>query len=42
MLGEHSEELLRELGYSTSEIGAFVNSGVTRGTGMSHSQAAAE
>ena len=30
MLGEHSEELLRDLGYSASEIDGLVKAGVTR------------
>jgi formyl-CoA transferase len=30
VLGEHSEELLRELGYSDAEIDGLVKSGVTR------------
>jgi CoA:oxalate CoA-transferase len=30
MLGEHSEEILRELGYSADKIGEFVDAGVTR------------
>jgi crotonobetainyl-CoA:carnitine CoA-transferase CaiB-like acyl-CoA transferase len=30
MLGEHSEEILRELGYSDERIGEFVTTGVTR------------
>jgi formyl-CoA transferase/CoA:oxalate CoA-transferase len=30
MLGEHSEELLRELGYSPAAIGELVAAGVTR------------
>jgi crotonobetainyl-CoA:carnitine CoA-transferase CaiB-like acyl-CoA transferase len=30
MLGEHSDELLRELGYSAAQIREFVASGVTR------------
>jgi crotonobetainyl-CoA:carnitine CoA-transferase CaiB-like acyl-CoA transferase len=30
MLGEHSEEILRQLGYSTEAIGKFIAAGVTR------------
>ncbi len=30
MLGEHSEEVLRELGYAPAEIGALVTAGVTK------------
>jgi CoA:oxalate CoA-transferase len=30
MLGEHSEEVLRELGYSAVEIGALIAAGITR------------
>jgi len=30
MLGEHSEEILRQLGYSTEAIGEFIAAGVTR------------
>jgi crotonobetainyl-CoA:carnitine CoA-transferase CaiB-like acyl-CoA transferase len=31
MLGEHSEEILRQLGYSDDAVKAFITSGVTRG-----------
>ena len=31
MLGEHSEEILRQLGYSDDVVKAFITSGVTRG-----------
>jgi len=30
MLGEHSEEILRQLGYSAETIGEFIAAGVTR------------
>ena len=30
MLGEHSEEILRQLGYSGAAIGEFIAAGVTR------------
>ncbi len=30
MLGEHSEEILRELGYDPAAIGELVTAGVTR------------
>jgi hypothetical protein len=30
MLGEHSEEILRQLGYSIEAIGEFIAAGVTR------------
>jgi crotonobetainyl-CoA:carnitine CoA-transferase CaiB-like acyl-CoA transferase len=29
MLGEHSEEILRQLGYSAETIGEFITAGVT-------------
>jgi len=29
MLGQHSEEILRELGYSEESIAAFIRQGVT-------------
>ncbi|MDB5578962.1 MAG: acyl-CoA transferase, partial [Bradyrhizobium sp.] len=31
MLGEHSEEILRQLGYSDEQVSDFIASGVTRG-----------
>jgi alpha-methylacyl-CoA racemase len=33
-LGEHTEELLREAGYSEEEIGAMLENGAARGVGM--------
>jgi CoA:oxalate CoA-transferase len=42
MLGEHSEEVLRELGYAPAEIGALVTAGVTKGAAVKGAAQAAE
>jgi crotonobetainyl-CoA:carnitine CoA-transferase CaiB-like acyl-CoA transferase len=35
MLGQHSEEILRELGYSEESIASFIRQGVTQTAVMS-------
>jgi crotonobetainyl-CoA:carnitine CoA-transferase CaiB-like acyl-CoA transferase len=40
MLGEHSEEILRQLGYSPDAIAQFIAAGVTRNAPRSAPQAA--
>jgi crotonobetainyl-CoA:carnitine CoA-transferase CaiB-like acyl-CoA transferase len=42
MLGEHSEEVLRELGYSAKQIDDFFSAGVTGGVGRKTPVQAAE
>ena len=42
MLGEHSEELLRELGYSAATIGELLADGVTRTPARAKESEAAE
>jgi crotonobetainyl-CoA:carnitine CoA-transferase CaiB-like acyl-CoA transferase len=42
MLGEHSEEILRELGYSSDAIARFLANGVTRNAGQKAAAQAAE
>jgi crotonobetainyl-CoA:carnitine CoA-transferase CaiB-like acyl-CoA transferase len=42
LLGEHSADILRELGYAASEIDALISSGVTRLVALPHPKTAAE